>query len=155
MGEYKPKYFTMDELTVSATARAYGIINMPDDEVRRNLLLLTEKILDPMREMWGSRIWVNSGYRSSALNAKLSELGYHPSEKSQHMRGLAADVTVGGVDENRKLFMALANSGIIFGQVIAEDGFKWLHVALDGDGRGAQRMNVLVGNHGKYSRWNG
>lgn len=43
------KYFTMDELTHSATAIRKGIDNTPDSKVKANLTALVANILDPLR----------------------------------------------------------------------------------------------------------
>lgn len=62
------KYFTLKELTRSATAEAKGIDNTPTPEVEKNLTLLVENILDPLRLIYGKPITVNSGYRCPELN---------------------------------------------------------------------------------------
>ena len=63
------KYFSISELTFSTKARELRIDNTPFSyEVVDNLTNLTENLLDPIREMWGKPIQVNSGYRCPALN---------------------------------------------------------------------------------------
>lgn len=93
------KYFTLHELTRSATAELRGINNTPSQEAVANLHLLVEHILDPLREAWGKPIKVNSGFRCPRLN---KEVGGSPS--SQHMKGEAADITVGNRADNRRLY---------------------------------------------------
>ena len=44
------KYFSITELTRSDTAKKLGIDNTPSDEIKNNLTLFIEKILDPIRE---------------------------------------------------------------------------------------------------------
>lgn len=74
------KYFTIEELCESETAEELGIDNTPTDQVKENLTFFTEKILDPLRESWGSAIVVNSGYRCPELNKAVggSETSVHP-----------------------------------------------------------------------------
>ena len=96
------KYFTLHELTRSATAELRGINNTPSQEAVDNLHLLVEHILDPLREAWGKPIKVNSGFRCPRLN---KEVGGSPS--SQHMKGEAADITVGNRADNRRLYHLL------------------------------------------------
>lgn len=48
------KYFTMDELTHSATAIRKGIDNTPDSKVKANLTALVANVLDPLRRPTGS-----------------------------------------------------------------------------------------------------
>lgn len=62
------KYFTIDELCKSDTAKAKRIDNSPSDEIIHNLTSLVDKVLDPLRESYGKAIRVNSGYRCPALN---------------------------------------------------------------------------------------
>ena len=81
------KYFNLQELTYSRTAQQRGIENIPSEEHERNLTLLVDCVLDPIREAWGSPIIVNSGYRCPELNALVGGAAY-----SYHMKGMAADI---------------------------------------------------------------
>ena len=65
------KYFTIEELTASATAKRKGISNKPTADIVAALERLVENVLDPLREAWGAPIIVTSGYRSPKLNAHL------------------------------------------------------------------------------------
>ena len=107
------KYFTVEELCVSAVARSRGIDNTPPPQAVAALHDLIGHLLDPLREAWGGPVAVNSGYRSPALNAAV---GGAP--RSRHMYGEAADITVGSPSANAALF-ALLESG----------GYAWLHVS--------------------------
>lgn len=62
------KYFSIEEMIKSDTAKAKGIDNTPSQEVIDNLTKLIEAVLDPLREWFGKPITVNSGYRCEALN---------------------------------------------------------------------------------------
>ena len=55
------KYFTIEELTRSATATTRGIDNTPTPEIKANLERLVDKVLDGLREIYGKPITVNSG----------------------------------------------------------------------------------------------
>lgn len=55
------KYFTIEELVRSDTAKKLRINNSPSEKIEFNLREFIEKILDPIREDWGSPIYVNSG----------------------------------------------------------------------------------------------
>jgi hypothetical protein len=125
------KYFTIKELCNSATAKAKGIDNTPTAEVEANLTLLIEKILDPLREAYGSAIRVSSGYRCPALNSAVGGV-----KTSQHRKGQAADITVGSRSENMKLFKLIQTLNLPFCQLIFEKGDKkvgpdWVHVSYD------------------------
>lgn len=117
------KYFTMRELTRSATAEAKGIDNTPTTEAAVRLTTLVTHVLDPLREMYGKPITVNSGYRCPQLNAAVGG-----AKTSQHMRGEAADITAGSKEENRKLF-ELIRERLPFDQLINESDYSWVHVS--------------------------
>ena len=61
---WKSKYFTLEEMTASATAKRMGISNKPTPDIVAALQRLVTNVLDPLREEWGAPIIVTSGYRS-------------------------------------------------------------------------------------------
>ncbi|MDR2912763.1 MAG: peptidase M15 [Alistipes sp.] len=102
------KYFTLNELFASATAAQQGIDNTPPADTEARLNTLTEKLLDPVRELWDAPLTVNSGYRSPALNRAVGGAA-----RSQHLTGEAADITTGSRAGNRLLFnMIVAAAGL-------------------------------------------
>ena len=113
------KYFTMKELTKSSTADKLGIDNTPTPEASAQLSNLVTHVLDPLREMYGKAITVNSGYRCPKLNAAVG---------GAHMRGEAADITAGSKEENKKLF-ELIRDNLPFDQLIDESNYSWVHVS--------------------------
>ena len=117
------KYFTIGELCHSATADKRGIKNTCTKEEAENLKELVNKVLDPLREMYGKPITVNSGYRCVKLNRAVGGV-----PTSQHVRGEAADITAGSPDENRKL-MELIRKNLTFDQCIDEKNGAWVHVS--------------------------
>ena len=131
------KYFTIRELTQSATAQRKGIDNTPDSKVRANLTALVANLLDPLREKWGKPIIVTSGYRCQKLNRAVGG-----ASKSQHLYGEAADIkAVGGKpSDNKKLFELVQSSGLPFDQLIDEYGYQWVHVSFR---EGRNRKQVL------------
>lgn len=50
------KYFTIEELCASDTAKRLGINNTPTDTVKYNLTKLVDAVLDPLRELYGKPI---------------------------------------------------------------------------------------------------
>lgn len=62
------KYFTVEELCKSNTAKAKGISNVPNHIQTDNLEQLIKNVLDPLREAYGKPIYVNSGFRCETLN---------------------------------------------------------------------------------------
>ncbi len=120
------KYFTITELTKSATASRRGIDNTPSSTIKANLTELVDKILDPLREAWGAPIIVTSGYRCQKLNTAVGG-----AKSSQHMYGQAADIrTVSDKpSDNKKLFDLILKLNLPYDQLIDEYGYNWIHVS--------------------------
>lgn len=118
------KYFTIKELTKSAKAQANGIDNTPGKEEINNLTQLVDKVLDPLREMYGKPIRVNSGYRCKKLNSLVGGVS-----NSQHLTGQAADISSyrNTKAENEILFNLIKK--LPFDQLINEKDFSWIHVS--------------------------
>lgn len=145
------KYFTISELTKSATAKRLGIDNTADASIRANLTALVENVLDPLRARWGMPIIVTSGYRSTALNKAVGGAA-----NSQHTKGEAADIrTVSDSRaDNMKLLRCLLRSGIVFDQVIAEyvDAAgrpDWIHVSFKRNGANRGSKLTATKKNGK------
>ena len=119
------KYFTIKELCKSLTAIQKRINNTPNSEIVNNLKQLVDFILDPLRERYGKPITVNSGYRCPALNKAVNG-----SKTSQHVKGLAADITAGSPKENKILFELIQELNLPFDQLIDEKKFSWIHVSF-------------------------
>ncbi len=122
------KYFTIEEMCASDTARRKGIDNTPNADARLRMQTLIEQLLDPIRAAWGGPITVNSGYRCPELNRAVGGVA-----TSQHLKGEAADITVGSTADNKRLFdkiVELQKVGqIAFDQLIDESGYSWVHIS--------------------------
>ena len=116
-------HFTLSEMTFSQTALRKGIPNNPDVQHVTNLKSLCERVLEPIRTLIGKPIFITSGYRSEALNAAVGG-----SKKSQHTKGLAADIICPSFGSARNLAEIIAiSSNIEFDQLIEEGG--WVHIS--------------------------
>jgi zinc D-Ala-D-Ala carboxypeptidase len=82
------KNFSLKEMIRSDYASRKGIDNTPSSLVVNNLMLLADKVLQPIRDQFGAVI-INSGYRSPQLNVAIGG-----SKTSDHVLGLAADIEV-------------------------------------------------------------
>lgn len=120
------KYFTIKELSASLTAERNGIINTPHDEAVAKMETLIEKLLDPIRELWGKPLRVTSGYRCKKLNKAVGG-----AKNSQHLRGEAADITTGNRVDNRCLMSSIIESSLDFDQLIDESDCLWLHISYN------------------------
>lgn len=130
------KYFTIKELTKSSTAEAKGIDNTPTQEVERNLTALVDNVLDPLREIYGKPITVNSGYRCPELNKAVGG-----SATSDHVKGFAADITAGSKEENERLFNIIKHN-FHFSQLIDEKNFSWVHVSYNSNNLKNQTLKL-------------
>lgn len=118
------KYFTIAEFVRSSTADKHGINNRCKKEHVERITRLVDNVLDPLREWYGKPINITSGYRCPELNAILPKA----SKTSQHMEGMAADISVGSKAENKKLFDYIKDN-LPFDQLINESDFSWVHVS--------------------------
>lgn len=121
------KYFSLKEMTKSATAQRLGIKNDASIEVCKSLTALVEKVLDPLREAYGRPIIVTSGYRCLKLNKAVGGAA-----SSQHVKGEAADIRSleDTPAENKKLFDLIVKLKLPFDQLINEYNFDWVHVSF-------------------------
>ena len=121
------KYFTLAEMTKSATAQRKGIKNDPSIQVCKSLTALIEKVLDPLREAYGKPIIVTSGYRCEKLNKAVGGAA-----SSQHVKGEAADIrsVQDTQEENKKLFDLIVKLKLPFDQLINEYNYDWVHVSF-------------------------
>ncbi len=119
------RFFTLEELTFSNTAKAEGINNQPPATEIESLRALCTAVLDPLREAVGRPIKVTSGYRGPALNRRVGG-----ATKSQHLNGQAADIQAPGLPVV-ELFKAVIRLGLPFDQIIYEvkGASKWVHVS--------------------------
>ena len=138
------KYFTIEELVRSETARKLRINNSPSEKIEFNLKEFIEKILDPLREDWGSPIYVNSGYRCPRLNSAVGGARY-----SGHMYGWCADLRVKGDIEKFARFIKswMESKGYSWDELIFEKSgdSRWVHFAWKGrQGRQRRKCFTLV-----------
>ena len=122
------KYFSINELTSSATALREGIDNCPSKCAYHLLHVLVEQLLDPIREAWGEPIVVSSGYRCKQLNALVGGVN-----NSHHILGCAADIIAGNRRDHRRLFKMMQQmqqeGKIKFTQLIWEGDGRWIHIS--------------------------
>ena len=115
------------EATHSDTAKKLGIKNDPTEEHLVNMILIAEKVFQPLREWCEHPIRVNSMYRSEALNTAL-----RGSKSSQHRFGQALDLDTLGEKSNADLFNYISEH-LSYDQLIWEAGTDadpdWIHVS--------------------------
>lgn len=132
-------HFTSAEMTASATAKARGLDNQPNAMQTRALILLCQRVLEPVRLKFGP-VRVTSGFRCFTPD-------------SQHGRGEAADFEVAGIDNLIVARWIVAH--VPFDQIILENASAhdpnagWIHCSYR-DGR--LRKSVLTMKYGAGGR---
>ncbi len=127
------EHFSYPEFERSRMARQLNIDNTMPEEVKENIRLLVQCVLEPARIVLGAPITVSSGYRCAALNAAVGGV-----PNSQHQTGQAADLQCFengkfSVSLTRKLFGVLSDMDV--DQLLYEHDSKgnvWIHVSFVG-----------------------
>lgn len=142
------KNLTLYEMIRSDMAKRKGVSNQPTEEHIANMIILAEKIFQPIREHFGVPIYISSGYRSAALNKKIGG-----SKNSQHLTGEAIDIDMDGHPHvsNVEVFRWIREN-LIFDQLIWEYGNNsspdWVHVSYNTSG--TNRRQVLRAVKGTF-----
>ena len=140
------EHFTLEELTVSPTAKKLGLPNTPTADHIANMKYCCEKILEPVRAHFGKPIQVNSSYRAPAVNKAVGG-----SKTSQHVNGQAIDFEIPGID-NKAVADWVADN-LEFDQVILEFYTKgdtnsgWVHASIKKEG--GNRKQRLIASKSK------
>lgn len=144
------EHISFSEATRSATAKKLKIDNTPTDEHLENMMLVAEKVFEPLREYAGHPIGVNSFYRHPDLNVAING-----SYTSSHKIGAAIDLNSLGEKSNKELFDFIMEK-LTFDQLIWEFGSnqnpKWIHVSYIGekDNRNEVLKVKFNSNHNTY-----
>ena len=149
MNKQLSKNFSLDELIQSDLVDKVNsdknpnndIDNTPDETEEKNLDLLADNILQPLRDYLGYEVEINSGFRGKELNKAIKG-----ASSSQHCKGQAADIKC---KEMRRAFLYIQNN-LPFDQLIWEEGNDckpaWIHVSYSN----RNRREVLRYINGKY-----
>jgi len=141
--------FSLQELLKSQTALRKGIDNKPaDPSIITNLQVLCEKVLQPVRDHYARPVVINSGYRCPKLNKAIGS-----SSKSQHTKGMAADIEIPGVS-NKELAEYIEDN-LPFDQLILEfyngvdPNSGWVHVSYVGDADN-RKQTLTINKNGTF-----
>jgi hypothetical protein len=135
-------YFTLKEFERSNKADQLGIKNViPGDKVL-NVQYLIDKVLTPVREKYGKPIIISSGYRCPELNKAVG--GVSNSQHVANDNAAAADLDVGGKEDNKKLFNLIKemveNKEIVVDQLLDEKNFDWVHISVKRIGKNRNQI---------------
>ena len=127
--------FTLEEFTRSETAERMGITNVPGNRERLAIVNLCAKLLQPLRDIYGKPIRINSGYRCPELNKAVGGVA-----TSQHQKGEAADLSIDG--KAGDLLELIEENHLPFDQAILYRKRNFLHVSLKLEGE--QREQIII-----------
>ena len=142
------KHVSYKEGVHSITALRLGLKNDPSDTHLQNMILLSEKIFEPLRVHVGGPIKINSFYRGPELNKAIGG-----SAKSQHCHGQAMDIddTYGNAS-NKEMFNWI-KANLDYDQMIWEFGTDenpdWVHVSYVDPGSNRNRCLKAYREDGK------
>lgn len=117
--------FRLAEFLRSDIAARRGVRIEASELVIKNLTLLCETVLQPIRDRLGKPLIITSGYRPIWLNTMVQG-----SRESAHLDGRAADFRVLDLGQN-EAFLEIRDMNLPIDQCITEfppDG--WLHVSI-------------------------
>ena len=132
------KHFTLEELC--ATSKK-GIENKPQVQQIISLVYLAVYVLEPLRVAMNEPVPISSGFRCPRLNDAVGGVS-----TSQHMKGQAADLCIGGDIEKGKRWFNWIKTHLKFDQLIWEhssNGTYWVHVSFVHPDFGRNRMQVI------------
>lgn len=129
--------FTLEQFTYSETAEQRGIDNRPEAAHLPALRRLAAA-LEEVQALLGAPLAITSGYRSPALNSAVGGVAH-----SRHALGLAVDFVCPGFGAPLEVARAIADSGIVFDQVIHEYG-RWVHFGLAPEGEESRKQLLTI-----------
>ena len=127
------EHFDISEFEYSETAIRNNIPNIMGDKELTNAVNLCVQVLEPIRNMYGSAIKFNSGYRCPNVNKLAGGVS-----NSAHVTGQAADIIPVDMitlpDDIKKsklwnLFLHIRDKNLPVDQVIFEFG-HWIHIGI-------------------------
>ena len=138
------KHFSLSELCITDS----HLPNIPNEKQITSIKTLTTNLLQPTRDLLGSPVHINSGFRSLAVNR---EKGGSIKPLSQHCKGEAADLEA---FDNAALF-ELIRQHFDFDQLIWEGGDDhqpaWVHASYKANGNRKEVLRMkMVGGKKMY-----
>ena len=115
--------FTLEEMVATSHR---GLQDIPTLGVVQNLQKLCVLVLQPLRDAIGRPVYINSGYRSKRLNARVGGVA-----NSRHLQGKAADIHCDNFDYAKVLFDILKQNPNVDKVLIERKGHAtWVHVQM-------------------------
>ena len=115
--------FTLAELVATSHPR---LQDTPTLAVIQNLQKLCVLVLQPLRDAIGRPVYINSGYRSKRLNARVGGV-----LNSRHLQGKAADIHCDNLEYAKVIFDILKQNPNVDKAIIEQKGRStWVHVQM-------------------------
>ena len=115
--------FSLAEMVATSHGK---LQDTPTGEVVFNLTLLCARVLQPLRDTLGAPVYINSGYRSKKLNAKVGGV-----PNSRHLLGKAADIHCDNMAYAKVVFDILKQNKFVHKVLIETKGRSvWVHVQM-------------------------
>jgi len=144
------RHFTYEQCIKSDSAIRLGISNVPNATQVDAMILLSEKVLDVVKDKFPN-CFITSFFRSTKANQAVGG-----GATSQHCKGEAVDID--SVSSNRDIFLFI-HENLDFDQLLWEYGNTlqpaWVHVSFKATGNRRQVLRVQK-SKGKtvYTPWN-
>ena len=119
------KNFTLEEMVATSHRR---LQDTPTLAVVQNLQKLCVFVLQPLRDTLGAPVYINSGYRSERLNARVGGV-----LNSRHLQGKAADIHCDNLDYAKVIFDILRQNKYVTYTYTGRPtprGSCWVHVQM-------------------------
>jgi len=148
MSDRISEHVSLKEATKSNTATRLEIKNEPRELDLARMMLIAEKVFEPLRKWVGGPIKVNSFYRSPELNSAIGG-----SKNSQHCIGCAIDIDdTFGYKTNAQMFDYI-KSNLDYDQMIWEfgddDNCDWVHISYISEDANRRRLLKATKINGK------
>ena len=117
------KNFTLEEMVATSHPR---LQDTPRLAVIQNLQRLCVLVLQPLRDTLGAPVYINSGYRSERLNARVGGV-----LNSRHLQGKAADIHCDNLDYAKVIFDILRQNPNVDKVLLERKRHStWVHVQM-------------------------
>ncbi len=117
------KNFTLEEMVAKSHRKLQDTLTLA---AQQNLQKLCVLVLQPLRDTIGRPVYINSGYRSKRLNARVGGV-----PNSRHLQGKAADIHCDNLDYAKVIFDILRQNPNVDKAIIERKGHSvWVHVQM-------------------------
>lgn len=130
------EHFTLEELTKTSQP----LQNLPTASATVQICRLVFLVLEPTRQTVGFPLYINSCFRSPAVNAAVGGV-----KNSRHLTGQAADIHCKSQEQYKRVFAALRTNKHVDLCLFEHKGAsQWIHVQMSDEPRHIFNDNYIV-----------